>query len=196
MRTLVYRHIPMYCIHITYVWCGISTCSPSVAPVLAAVSAELVPGDSAGWRMRCVNNKIHNMIPRHPSPSPPPPPGGTIGNLLKSVQRSREWECSGERRTETVQEGGGVQHQANCRAGVLNSQDYSMLCTKIPAWQLPSSRSLGELRKNKAFVDSHSELRTAPSSLALLCRVKHNQLYHDWPVLLHCHTEARRQYTW
>ena len=68
MRTLVYRHIPMYCIHITYVWCGISTCSPSVAPVLAAVSAELVPGDSAGWRMRCVNNKIHNMIPRHPSP--------------------------------------------------------------------------------------------------------------------------------
>ena len=90
MRTLVYRrHIPMYCIHITYVWCGISTCSPSVAPVLAAVSAELVPGDSTGWRMRCVNNKIHNMIPRHPSP-PPPTPGGTIGNLLKSVQRSRE----------------------------------------------------------------------------------------------------------
>ena len=66
MRTLVYRHIPMYYI---YVWCGISTCSPSVAPVVAAVSAELVPGDSAGWRMRCVNNKIHNMIPRHPSSS-------------------------------------------------------------------------------------------------------------------------------
>ena len=66
MRTLVYRHIPMYYI---YVWCGISTCSPSVAPVLAAVSAELVPGDSTGWRMRCVNNKIHNMIPRHPSPA-------------------------------------------------------------------------------------------------------------------------------
>ena len=51
-----------------YVWCSITTCSPSVAPVLAAVSAELVPGDSTGWRMRCVNNKIHNMIPRHPSP--------------------------------------------------------------------------------------------------------------------------------
>ena len=26
-------------------------------------------------------------------------------------------------------------------------------------------------------------------------RVKHNQLYHNWPVLLHCHTEARRQNT-
>ena len=51
-----------------YVRCSVSTCSP-VKPlcVVAAVSAELVPGDSTGWRMRCVNNKIHIMIPHHPS---------------------------------------------------------------------------------------------------------------------------------
>ena len=64
-----------------------------------------------------------------------------------------------------------VQHRANCPAGIHNNLIAKIIqcsSTKIPAWQLPPSHSLGELRKNKAFVDSHSELRTAPSSLALL----------------------------
>ena len=65
MRTLVYGHI-----HVCVMYAVVSPPAAPVLPlcVVAAVSAELVPGDSTGWRMRCVNNKIHIMIPHHPSP--------------------------------------------------------------------------------------------------------------------------------